>query len=159
MKYLLILLWLFPSKIACEQLSYLNNELGWLAANIYFEARNQGEIGMKIVRDVTLNRVQNGKYGIGPIGVITKRKQFSWTHQQSWDSIQKRIRGATSDLNTKDVLALQQSYKIASDGLYGASRAIPEGVLYYHTTAVNPSWNKGLKPYGTYGLHVLYYGK
>lgn len=159
MKYLLILLWLFPTKIASEPLSYLSNELGWLATNIYFEARNQGEIGMKIVRDVTLNRTKNGKYGIGPIGVITKRKQFSWTHQQEWKVVQKRLRGFTDDLNTKDVLALQQSYRIASEGLYGASRAIPEGVLYYHTKDVNPVWNRGLKPYGTYGLHVLYYGK
>ena len=110
---------------------------------------------------LSVNCVNFGNSGTtaGTIGVITKRKQFSWIHQQSWDTIQKRIRGSTSDLNTKDALALHQSFKIASSGLTGASRVIPDGILYYHTTQVSPSWNKGLKPYGTYGMHILYYGK
>jgi spore germination cell wall hydrolase CwlJ-like protein len=55
------------------------DELLWLARNIYFEARSESLHGRFGVAFVTLNRATwKGKYPDTIKGVVTQRKQFSW---------------------------------------------------------------------------------
>lgn len=51
-----------------------------LAKNMFFEARNQGNRGMRLVAYVTLNRTISHNYSNTVCGVVYEPYQFSWTH-------------------------------------------------------------------------------
>jgi len=63
-------------------------QIDCLSRNLFFEARNEGEVGMRAVGAVTLNRV--GKYGSSICNVVYRYKQFSWVHLIT-ERKQKRI--------------------------------------------------------------------
>ncbi len=63
-------------------------QIDCLARNLFFESRNEGEVGMRAVGAVTLNRV--GKYGSSICNVVYRHKQFSWAHLIT-ERKQKRI--------------------------------------------------------------------
>ena len=48
----------------------LNEQVECIATNIYHEARNQSELGMRAVAWVTLNRVQHESYPNTACGVV-----------------------------------------------------------------------------------------
>lgn len=53
-------------------------QIDCLARNMYFEARDQGRTGMKMVTDVVFNRMESGLFPDQACQVITQSKQFSW---------------------------------------------------------------------------------
>lgn len=52
--------------------------LNALAMNIYYEARGEPADGMRMVGEVTLNRVASSRYPNNICDVVYQRKQFSW---------------------------------------------------------------------------------
>lgn len=131
-------------------------DLQCLTANLFFEARGEKPIGKVAVADVTKNRVQSKKYPGNLCSVVFQRKQFSWTHQQSWNNIQKVLNGSVSGFKAADKAAYHRAKEIAEKSLKGLVRVLPESSLHYHATYVKPSWSRKMKVYAKIGTHVFY---
>lgn len=110
-------------------LNFVQPDIKCLAANIFFEAGNQPYKGKLAVKDVTLNR--------GGCKAVFKRKQFSWTHQQSWSRIESFLLDKP-ELNYLDAKAWQESKKAAQD----STRVLSSQYTHYHSTAIRPPWTK-----------------
>jgi spore germination cell wall hydrolase CwlJ-like protein len=102
-----------------------------MAANIFFEARSEPLKGKLAVKDVTNNR------GSNTCKVVFARKQFSWTHQQSWETIEKFLLDKPS-LSGREAKAWKLAKQVAE------SRVVVLGPAYkhYHALSVNPPWTK-----------------
>jgi len=131
-------------------------DLQCLTANLFFEARGEKPVGLVAVADVTKNRVQSKKYPGNLCSVVFQRKQFSWTHQQNWNSIQKVLNGSVSGFRAADRAAYQKAKEIAQKSLKGLVRVLPENSMHYHATYVKPSWSRKMQKYATIGSHVFY---
>jgi spore germination cell wall hydrolase CwlJ-like protein len=131
-------------------------DLQCLTANLFFEARGEKPVGKVAVADVTKNRVQSKKYPGNLCSVVFQRKQFSWTHQQSWNSIQRVLNGSVSGFRSADRAAYYRAKEIAEKSLKGLVRVLPESSLHYHATYVKPSWSRKMKVYAKIGTHVFY---
>lgn len=131
-------------------------DLQCLTANLFFEARGEKPVGKVAVADVTKNRVQSKKYPGNLCSVVFQRKQFSWTHQQNWNSIQKVLNGSVSGFRAADRAAYQKAKEIAQKSLKGLVKVLPESSLHYHATYVKPSWSRKMKVYSQIGNHIFY---
>ena len=126
-------------------------QLDCLTRNIYWEAASEHFEGKVAEAQVTMNRVQDGRFGDSVCGVIYQKNvfyekvicQFSWvcetTHktrpvyQPLW---------AESELVAKKVLL--ENFRLP--GLKGA--------LYYHADYVSPGWKK--PKIDKIGRHIFY---
>lgn len=127
-----------------------DRELDCLANNIYFESRNQSDIGMLAVGLVTLTRVESERWSDTVCGVVHARKQFTWT----WD--EKQYKG--SKKNHADQMKYLQALNIASRILYGEFDNM-KGMFaadHYHTKAVRPSWAKHMAKLAVIDDHIFY---
>ena len=129
-------------------------QLDCLAINIYREAGYEPFEGKVAVAQVTLNRVQAGKFGKDVCGVVYQKNvvmekvicQFSW----ACDSVHKN-----RPINKE---AYNESYEVAKKVLLEGFRlSVLKDALYYHATYVNPRWP--LEKIGQIGQHVFYRGK
>ena len=135
-------------------------DLYCMAANLYFEARGESELGQKAVAKVTLNRVKSEKYPDSVCKVVFQKSQFSWTKQQPWAKIQKALDGVEPSKNPLEVSAYQQALKTAKTSLKtNLNGILPDDALWYHANYVNPSWAKKMKKVKKVGSHVFYVAK
>ena len=111
-----------------------------LALNVYHESRGESIKGQRMVADVTLNRLKNGKFGKSICQVVYKKKAFSWT-------LDKNKKADTFSKQYK------QAVKVAIQALNSKPTTL---ALYYHTKRVNPIWNRGLTRVATIGNHVFF---
>lgn len=124
---------------------YLQEDLTWLALNIYFEARNDPTIHGRLgVAHAVLNRVYSSKYPNTIKGVVTQPGQFSWY----WDG--------KSDEPT-DKKSWMTSWELAELALstYNPNKSLG-GALYYHAWYVDPYWTSDKVLVGNYGEHYFY---
>ena len=128
-----------------------NKQLDCLAKNIYYEAGGEPFEGKVAVAQVTLNRVESGKFANTVSGVVYQKNvfyervvcQFSWfcesthktrpVHRPMWQE---------SELVAKKVL-------LEDFRLPGMKNA-----LYYHADYVNPNWR--LPKIDQIGRHIFY---
>lgn len=135
----------------------VKQDLYCMAANLYFEARGESELGQKAVAKVTMNRVNSGKYPDSVCKVVFQKYQFSWTHQEPWNKIQKALNGVEPSKNPLDVSAYQQALKTAKTSLKtNLNGILPDDALWYHANYVNPSWVRKMKKVKKVGKHVFY---
>lgn len=133
------------------------HDLACMTANIFFEARGEGAKGMEVVAKVTMNRVMHKKYPPNICAVIFQKKQFSWTHEQRWDTVWKVMNGRMQGFSKLDRAAYLQAKKIAQKALKEQwSIDLPDNALWYHTTQVKPVWRKKLQKVATVGKHIIY---
>lgn len=133
------------------------HDLACMTANIFFEARGEGAKGMEVVAKVTMNRVGHRKYPPNVCAVIFQKKQFSWTHEQRWDTVWKVMNGRMQGFSSQDRAAYHQAKKIAQKALKEQwSIDLPDNALWYHTTQVKPVWRKKLQKVATIGKHIIY---
>jgi len=131
--------------------SDLREELYCLALNIYFESRDQPELGQLAVGHVVLNRVQDRRFPDTICGVVQdggKRGklhgcQFSW-----WCDGQSDEPG--------DARAWQASMVMANYVYWGFSKDPTYGALWYHADYVRPVWRKALQRGPEIGSHIFY---
>ncbi len=132
-----------------------NEDLTWLARNIYFEARGENLHGRMAVAFVTLNRVTTSRRWPHTIkGVVTQKWQFSWynkrvvpliNNKKLWDRAVKTAR-LSLELYNDMVDATNFRY----DGLvYGADH-------YFADYIKMPSWARNMKYKTTIGHHIFY---
>jgi spore germination cell wall hydrolase CwlJ-like protein len=126
-------------------------EIACLALTIYYEARGESERGRLAVGHVVMNRTRSPLFPANVCDVVREggpqrhRCQFSW-----WcDGLSDR---------PKDQAALQESLWLAGEIYHGCTRDPTAGALWYHSTAVKPSWSPSFGPGKRIDRHVFYRG-
>lgn len=113
-----------------------------LAQNIYFEARGEGDAGMKAVANVTINRTKSDKYPSNVCSVIYQPKQFSWV-------------GKYSEID--DEVSYGIAKRIAKTAINGKLRDSTNGADHYHADWIKqPAWAKGMRKTTVIGKHIFY---
>ena len=126
-------------------------QIGCLALTIYHEARGESERGKLAVGHVVMNRTRSILFPASVCDVVRQggqrraRCQFSW-----WCD-------GRSD-RPKDPAALRESLWLAEKVYYGCTRDPTAGALWYHSTAVKPSWSKAFGRGKRIDRHVFYRG-
>jgi spore germination cell wall hydrolase CwlJ-like protein len=128
-----------------------DREIGCLALTIYHEARGESERGKLAVGHVVMNRTRSVLFPASICEVVRQggqrrdRCQFSW-----WCD-------GRSD-RPRDKAALQESLLLAQEIYYGCTSDPTAGALWYHSTAVKPSWSKSFRRGKRIDRHVFYRG-
>ena len=126
-----------------------------LAATAWAEARSEGELGMRAVAHVMVNRVGD-RFGDDLQTVILAPKQFSaWNlGDPNRPLAQNPERYATGGL---DKASWDTAQEVAREVLSGQSVDPTGGALFYHTRAVHPLWDRYGKGRMTIGAHVFFH--
>lgn len=126
-------------------------ELKCLAQNIYYEAGFEPFEGKVAVAQVTLNRMESGKFPNDVCGVIYQKNvvynrvicQFSWYCEQP------AIRKPTNPAAYAESMAVAKKVLLEGFRLDGLKSA-----MYYHADYVSPQWGK--EKIATIGRHIFY---
>jgi spore germination cell wall hydrolase CwlJ-like protein len=118
--------------------------LNCLAKNVYFEARNQSEMGQIAVARVTVNRATSGNYPTSICEVVYQHCQFSWTCSNKSAIISDRDSWNKSVRISRLVLAFDSYRNIVKDA------------TYYHTDKVHPIWSNQMVKVGRVDDHIFY---
>ena len=132
-------------------------QLECLAKNIYFESRNQSDLGQIAVSHVVLNRVNDPRYPNTICAVVHEGKrnklglmirnrcQFSWYCDGISDEPKNSIMWSKSHLIAYESIVLYEKFK-----------DITNGSTHYHSTNVNPSWAKAFTRVVQVDDHIFY---
>jgi len=131
---------------------HFSNEIQCLAENIYYEAASESFEGKLAVAQVTLNRVNSGKFPKTVCGVVKQKDeingrmvcQFSWFCGQVYSMVRNPYQWEESVLVAKKAL----TSAVAHDTLYR------EKAMFYHANYVKPNWN--LPRITQIGNHIFY---
>lgn len=116
-------------------------EIDCLARNIYWEARGEGQRGMRAVAHVTMNRMESGKFRRTICGVVYQGGQFTWTTH-------KRSPNGHLWQTSRNIAANVYTEVDDSDPTHGAT--------YFHAGNVRPSWASRFRKTVTIGNHAFY---
>jgi len=136
-------------------------QVNCMALNIYYETRSSSLADQYAVADVVLNRVNDTRYPNSVCEVVKEGQQHA-------DGSMKRNKCQFSWYcdGKSDFPRDRESWKNAQSVAWNMMewrnyRGITEGSTHYHTTYVNPRWNKSRKGWsitriGRIGAHVFY---
>jgi spore germination cell wall hydrolase CwlJ-like protein len=131
-----------------REVKVAQNDLYWLALNIYHEARNQHFFGKLAVGIVTLNRVHSPRYEDTIEKVVKEHKQFSWYHTKK--------KHAPKDMAAwKDCLRIAKLILTRSSEIDIMKHHL-KSVTHYHATYVRPKWSKSYQRVIQIGDHIFY---
>ena len=131
-----------------------NKQVDCLAKNIYYDAGAEPYEGKLAVAQVTLNRVNSGKFPSDICSVVYQKTvdqnlrtvcQFSWTCM-------------VKELVNKNKYVWEESYLIAKRALTEPvlhDTIAESNALYFHAVYVNPGWSK-TKVVKQIGNHIFY---
>lgn len=128
-----------------------------LALNIFHEARGEGVAGQLAVAHVTMNRVHSDKYPNTICGVVTQRKQFSWTN-----TMLVKVKGGyvlKPSAVPKNKRAWNSAVKVAQYVINGKAHDITNGALFYHEKKISPYWAPNKALVTAYVGNHIFYGK
>lgn len=139
-----------PNAVEVKKHYVFNDEdVYWLAKNVYFEARNQDIDGKLAVVFVTLNRVEDSRWPDNIKSVVTQKNprgcQFSW-YCDSTSNIPK---------DTKTFHEIHEFVTMTLSSLHSIED-ITRGAVFYHATYVNPHWSKHMERVVKIGDHIFY---
>lgn len=142
-------------KPLAERVAIANAERECLAQAIYHEARGESEAGQLAVANVIVNRARSGKFPSTLCGVIFQnadkgryRCQFTFACDGRND-----VPGERRAWTRSAALAEEVYVEFATGDTVGA---VPGSTLYYHTTAVRPSWAGTYNAVARIGSHIFY---
>jgi N-acetylmuramoyl-L-alanine amidase len=126
-------------------------ELACLAKNIYYEAGYESFEGKVAVAQVTINRMESGKFPNDVCRVIYQKNivyekvvcQFSWYCEQA-NTVKPINNAAYKESMAAAKKVLLEGFRL--DGLKDA--------MYYHADYVNPGWKK--TKVAKIGRHIFY---
>ncbi len=120
-----------------------------LAEAMYFEARGEGVDGQLAVAEVILNRVDSRQYPDTVCGVVGQGANSGRACQFSYncDGLKNRIANRP---------VYDRIGKIAWLMLKGKPRTLTDDALYFHSTAVSPSWSRKYVRTAQIGRHIFY---
>ena len=123
-------------------------EIECLARNIFHEAGSEPTEGKVAVGLVTLNRLEDGRFGSSVCKVVHQPYQFSW--------VSMKLR-KPAEHDPRWVESRRIAEELASDqNAYSYLRMKYEEALYFHATYVKPSWSKTKRRVGSIGGHHFY---
>ncbi|NBB99028.1 MAG: hypothetical protein GVY34_12840 [Alphaproteobacteria bacterium] len=129
-----------------------SNDEACLATAIYHEARGESLKGQFAVAEVILNRVASRQFPNSICGVVFQGAtggrggcQFSFACDGKSDALRNR---GSADL----------ARRIAQVMADGGQSGLTAGALYFHTTAVSPSWSRRFTRTTQIGSHLFYRG-
>lgn len=137
-------------------------DLDYLALTIWGEARGEGATGMRAVAHVIKNRrdsPNDRRYGATIRQVCTKPWQFSCWNANDPNSAKLTVARMAQLPTGRDASAWFAARSIAVSVLTGAYRDITNGALFYHTAAVDPSWDDNMRLVAKIGRHLFYVEK
>lgn len=121
-------------------------QIDCLTDNIYYEAGYEPFEGKKAVAFVTLNRLQENKFGNDICSVVKQR--VNSTCQFSWFCENIRPKNKNAYEEARDVaLHVYANYEHLKD--------VTMGALYYHADYVRPNW-RNLEKTVVIGRHIFY---
>ena len=129
----------------------IEKQLTCLARNIYWESASEPFEGKVAVAQVTMNRVQSGRFPDTVCGVVNQKTtlydkvvcQFSWLCEGT--SLVKPIyKPLYKESEEVAKMVMLEGFRLKS----------VEGALYYHADYVNPRWNK--ERITQIGRHIFY---
>ncbi|RUT30286.1 cell wall hydrolase [Arsenicitalea aurantiaca] len=126
-----------------------------LTQAIYHEARGETEDGQWAVANVIINRAFSRKYPSTICGVVFQnadkgryRCQFTFACDGRSDMGNEKSAWRRS---------AQMAERAYADFVRGSRPdVVPDSTLYYHTTAVAPSWSRSFRRVATIGSHIFY---
>lgn len=121
-------------------------QLHCMTEAIYYEARNQSELGQKAVAHVIINRTKSDKYPKSVCEVVHQKEKHTCQFTYFCEKHNTKI----------DMPSLEEAQKIAVDVLEKNESDFTEGAMYYHTIKVHPLW-KNVKFAFNIGDHMFYY--
>ena len=129
-----------------DRLTVSAKDMHCLAMNIFNEAGVEDRAGKIAVAQVTLNRLNTGKWGNTICDVVYAKAQFSWTRDRK-----KRWKQPKGDL-------WNASVAIAADFVHKGRRVKGlEGSGFYHTDYIKqPTWAIDMKVVHRVGSHIFY---
>jgi len=118
-----------------------------LTDNIYFEARNEKDVGKKAVALVTLNRLKEEDYPNSICRIVHQRNKYKC--QFSWTCAKQKIDDYEQYLKCR---------KIAKDVLMNHEfmRDVTRGATNFHRKDIRPNWAKRNKRTAIIGKHIFY---
>ena len=120
-----------------------------LSEALYFEARGEDPWGQMAVAEVILNRADSERFPNSVCEVVRdgtgrlNRCQFSYYCDGKIEAI-------------GDQSAYERVKKIAAMMIEGRARVLTAGALFYHTSAVSPSWMSAMEQTTVIGDHIFY---
>ena len=112
-----------------------------LATAVYFEARGEDIMGQMAVAQVVVNRMEDPRYPNTICDVVWEDRAFSFTHDGRSDTM-------------KHPESRSKALYVAKSTLDGGGIGITS--THYHTTDVDPFWNKHYDLDGQVGNHIFY---
>lgn len=122
-----------------------SDELQALALNIYHEARGESEEGMRMVGEVTINRVSSSYYPDTICDVVYQRGQFSWVKKKN--------------KTPKEQDAWKKALEIAKELLEENVASYPHLATHFinkHDMSHLPRWVRKFTKVETIGDHTFY---
>jgi spore germination cell wall hydrolase CwlJ-like protein len=116
-----------------------------LARNIYWEAGIESTDGKHAVAQITINRVNDGRWGNTICKVVHAKAQFSWT-------LDKNKKWAVPPKNK----AWYASLAVAKSALDGDRVPVLADSKHYHADYVSPKWADPNKQVTKVGTHIFY---
>ena len=135
------------AQIAREIGETYNKEVSCLAENIYYEAGKESYEGKLAVAQVTMNRVNSGRFADTVCGVV--KQKINGVCQFSWYCMQVH--------SNKNKYDWEESVYVARKALEQAivhSALAAQNAMFYHNNQVNPGWR--LRRVATIGNHIFY---
>lgn len=127
------------------RMNYTKADVECLSKNIYHEAGVESRLGKFAVAQVTLNRLDDGRWGKSICKVVYARAQFSWTLYAK-----KRNEIPRGPLWT-------ESQAVAAQVVEGYRVPSLEGSYYYHADYIRPPvWAKTVVKIQQIGQHIFY---
>jgi N-acetylmuramoyl-L-alanine amidase len=121
-----------------------SKKLQALALNIYHEARGETEKGMRMVGEVTINRVSSSQYPDTICDVVYQKSQFSWVSSKK-------------NKKPKEKEAWKKSLRIARELLDENVGSYPHLATHFVNLSVaKPSWIKKFDKVKKIGDHTFY---
>lgn len=131
-----------------EQEKVDEEAVNYMAATLFMEARGEGDVGMRAVAHVIVNRANHGGYGGWSVyDVVTSPWQFSpWNGGFRQPVIRNQWQQDRWD----------EAVQISREVLSGQSVDPTNGALYFHATYVRPRWSRGATGRTRIGNHIFY---
>jgi len=124
-----------------------HKQLICLTNNVYHEAGSESFEGKLAVAQVTLNRVESGRFGSSICGTVYQKIkstcQFSWVCQGKKEIAHKASKQYAA--------AKEAAYRVLVEG-YRIKKL--HKALYFHASYVEPGWNR--KVVARIGNHIFY---
>lgn len=125
-----------------DHVKYTAADRECLAKNVFYEAGVEDIKGKFAVAQVTINRLQQRRWGNSICSVVHAPKQFSWTLRKNHEL----PRGAAWD----------ESRAVAAAVLSGVRVKPLLTAQHYHADYVKPKWAKSVARIQQIGRHIFY---